>query len=473
MARSIFVVGVIVFLAACGVGGYFTASILWDDHSPSSAPVVVAGTEPMAPAVPTMTGDAMQPAPMGVEPDASVAMDKLWTPYQLSEVIAGEDLPALEELVAADIAVPITADLTPIVSAPIADEGELVPRKVRTVTVRPDGTILSGDDAVAGAEALPEPGAPDDPPREAFREQVAALVEQGGKGSGPDNGALGLSDALEQEVLLARLQSRPLDPVVARQTPLGTLALKDPAVADYLWRVVAARYQLIAAGETVEPLDKRLAALAVPVKVAIEVNEAMEEGQTYEASVFIQINPATGDVEASAAFEGMKAATPEPTANEEVTSVVPDEVRATLVGALFQIEELKGDWQAIVGNTPSVWKWKVTPETSGVASLLFSVEQRVSNDSGVPLVLPAENYPKTIQIAVSPMRAWTQIWLFIRDNAGAIITVVGAALAAVVSYFQIVAYVRKRPNRTAPAAATATPAKPKAPRRRKAPAQQD
>jgi hypothetical protein len=34
-------------------------------------------------------------------------------------------------------------------------EGGLANRRVRTVTVRPDGTIVSGDDAVAGAEALP------------------------------------------------------------------------------------------------------------------------------------------------------------------------------------------------------------------------------------------------------------------------------------------------------------------------------
>ena len=34
-------------------------------------------------------------------------------------------------------------------------EGGLANRKVRTVTVRPDGTIVSGDNAVAGAEALP------------------------------------------------------------------------------------------------------------------------------------------------------------------------------------------------------------------------------------------------------------------------------------------------------------------------------
>ena len=36
-----------------------------------------------------------------------------------------------------------------------AGESELANRKVRTVTVRPDGTIVSGDDAVAGNEELP------------------------------------------------------------------------------------------------------------------------------------------------------------------------------------------------------------------------------------------------------------------------------------------------------------------------------
>ena len=44
-------------------------------------------------------------------------------------------------------------------------EGGLANRKVRTVTVRPDGTIVSGDDAVAGAEELPvdRPNVPDVP----------------------------------------------------------------------------------------------------------------------------------------------------------------------------------------------------------------------------------------------------------------------------------------------------------------------
>jgi hypothetical protein len=44
-------------------------------------------------------------------------------------------------------------------------ESELANRKVRTVTVRPDGTIVSGEDAVAGSAALPvdRPNVPDIP----------------------------------------------------------------------------------------------------------------------------------------------------------------------------------------------------------------------------------------------------------------------------------------------------------------------
>src|SRR5690606_3084583 len=38
---------------------------------------------------------------------------------------------------------------------PASAEGGIANRKVRTVTVRPDGTIVSSDNAVAGSEALP------------------------------------------------------------------------------------------------------------------------------------------------------------------------------------------------------------------------------------------------------------------------------------------------------------------------------
>lgn len=48
----------------------------------------------------------------------------------------------------ADVAQPVGDDTS-------GSESELANRKVRTVTVRPDGSIVNGDDAVAGSEALP------------------------------------------------------------------------------------------------------------------------------------------------------------------------------------------------------------------------------------------------------------------------------------------------------------------------------
>jgi len=70
----------------------------------------------------------------------------------------------------ADVAETVGADGTGGVTdgtAAVGDSGEseLANRKVRTVTVRPDGTIVSGDDAVAGNSVLPvdRPNVPDIP----------------------------------------------------------------------------------------------------------------------------------------------------------------------------------------------------------------------------------------------------------------------------------------------------------------------
>jgi hypothetical protein len=83
------------------------------------------------------------------------------------EQMAGTSVePSAEQLVSTDqtASTPITRDVTTVATAEDGDGG-LANRKVRTVTVRPDGTIVSGDDAVAGAEALPvdRPNVPEVP----------------------------------------------------------------------------------------------------------------------------------------------------------------------------------------------------------------------------------------------------------------------------------------------------------------------
>jgi hypothetical protein len=73
--------------------------------------------------------------------------------------------PSVEQLVSTDETAgeAVPRDVTQVAASDT--EGGLANRKVRTVTVRPDGTIVSGDDAVAGAEALPvdRPNVPEVP----------------------------------------------------------------------------------------------------------------------------------------------------------------------------------------------------------------------------------------------------------------------------------------------------------------------
>jgi hypothetical protein len=100
---------------------------------------------------PQLTADA---TPVKAKP---VETSKPSTDTAKSPVLAKMDgdsaPPSAEQLVSTEAsAVDVTRDVTPV-----ADDTEsgLANRKVRTVTVRPDGTIVSGDDAVAGGEALP------------------------------------------------------------------------------------------------------------------------------------------------------------------------------------------------------------------------------------------------------------------------------------------------------------------------------
>ena len=94
-------------------------------------------------------------------------------------------------------------------------ESELANRKVRTVTVRPDGTIVSGDDAVAGNSALPvdRPTLPENPGAEV---EPSPLLE-----------AVVAGDAPADTTQLAAIQ--PVDPVPAAEAAATTNVL-DPTI---------------------------------------------------------------------------------------------------------------------------------------------------------------------------------------------------------------------------------------------------
>ena len=117
---------------------------------------------------PQLTADA---TPVKEKPAATT---KPATDAAKSPVLAKMDnvapAPSSEQLVSTDQATAaVTRDVTPATANADDSENGLANRKVRTVTVRPDGTIVSGDDAVAGAAELPvdRPNVPAVPSTEA------------------------------------------------------------------------------------------------------------------------------------------------------------------------------------------------------------------------------------------------------------------------------------------------------------------
>jgi hypothetical protein len=138
-------------LLAAGLGLYWVLNMGRgaDDLTGENAPQLTADATPVkeAPAAPeTPTESARSPVLQQIDG-------------------AGVD-PSAEQLVSTDETrgAPVARD----VAATATDDtaGGLANRRVRTVTVRPDGTIVSGDDAVAGTEELPvdRPNVPPVPP---------------------------------------------------------------------------------------------------------------------------------------------------------------------------------------------------------------------------------------------------------------------------------------------------------------------
>jgi hypothetical protein len=127
-------------LLAAGLGLYWVLGMGRGD--PSSAPVLTADTgSAKVPAPIVATAETAQPAATGLfnQLEGNVTPDP-------DETLVSRD--ETEGAAPTEVArvVGTEADDT---------EGGLANRKVRTVTVRPDGTIVPGDEAVAGNEVLP------------------------------------------------------------------------------------------------------------------------------------------------------------------------------------------------------------------------------------------------------------------------------------------------------------------------------
>ena len=146
----------VALLVAAGLGLYW---VLGMGQPSGPAPLLTADTTPIK----------ETPA---VQPDAAASQQSVVF-NEMNGVVPGDE----EQLVSRD-----QADLNEVTQVPpaaeVSEEG-LANRKVRTVTVRPDGTIVSGDESVAGSAILPvdRPNVPEVPGAETASPELLASVE--------------------------------------------------------------------------------------------------------------------------------------------------------------------------------------------------------------------------------------------------------------------------------------------------------
>lgn len=107
-----------------------------------------------------------------------------------------------------------------------ASESELANRKVRTVTVRPDGTIVSGDEAVAGNEELPvdRPAVPDLPGADVQPSELLAAVPDAAAdpiAAAIDTGAEPAADPTQVSALAPAGPAPTIDPNIVAPVPVA------------------------------------------------------------------------------------------------------------------------------------------------------------------------------------------------------------------------------------------------------------
>lgn len=145
----------VTLLLAAGFGLYWVLGLGRD-----------AGPAPLLTADATPVKETPAPQPDSVAAQQSVVFN------EIAGVVPGAE----EQLVSRD-----QADLNEVTQVPPADISEegLANRKVRTLTVRPDGSIVSGDDSVAGSTILPvdRPNVPAVPGAESAAPTLLANAE--------------------------------------------------------------------------------------------------------------------------------------------------------------------------------------------------------------------------------------------------------------------------------------------------------
>lgn len=281
-------------LLAAGFGLYW---VLGMSRGDGVAPVLTADATP-AKQAPAIT------AASTAEPARSVVFDEI---DGVAAADAAETLVSRDETAGASV-----TDVARVATPAASDSTEsgLANRKVRTVTVRPDGTIVNGDEAVAGAEVLPVerpnvpavPGATTEP-----SDLLTAAVASDATAPAASTEAAELDPIAAAIAGGATEEPAPLD--VAALAPASTTPpvfdasivapTPMPRPTDRSALGASAAVETAPAVEASAPADLPLVDLEQPAVQEAAVQPAAESGGNAAAYVQISSQPTEADAQAS------------------------------------------------------------------------------------------------------------------------------------------------------------------------------
>ncbi|MGN6486467.1 MAG: hypothetical protein ACTHLT_01440 [Devosia sp.] len=258
-----------VLLLAAGFGLYWVLGM--GRTNDAEAPVLTADATPVKEVPPA--------APPKEDAQGSVVFNELGggsaTPPANEQLVSRDDS---TETSVADVAQTVGDD------GAADSESELANRKVRTVTVRPDGSIVSGEDAVAGSEALPvdRPNVPVVPGADVQPSELLAAL--------PDNSAPAATDPLGSAINAASAEATTGPAPNVNPSIVAPVPMARPANRSTLNGGSAPR---VAAADPNAPLDLTAGAASAAAPAQAPV------ASTGGAYVQLSSQPTSGDAQAS------------------------------------------------------------------------------------------------------------------------------------------------------------------------------
>lgn len=211
---------------------------------------------------------------------------------------------------------------------------------------------------------------------------------------------------------------------------LGALFVPDDGNAADAANVAESRAIAEAAYAEVERL---IAEQAKAAHVVIAVDEAMQVGLDYTASLMIEGGPGKD-------IMPLMQQTAEPVAVELSVEIAPD-AEAYASSSQFSIASITPARQAIRALAPTVWQWTLTPRRDGKATLMIILRQNVTI-GGQTFSFPVKQFPQVIRVDLS----W---WLWLRELTRSFWGLVTTLLVAGASGATIYSALRNRGGKDA------------------------